>query len=338
MNKMRKVGFNGKIAMVMALAVIVFTVLISVFTVGLDFKRIDWVDWAGKMAINVCLCLVMMFTGETAYMSYVTAKENGKYQFALEKYNEALEGITGRTNYLGQYLHAEHKKAITIEKISYLLDHGVENPNAVLKLGIDDVPHLSNPYAKEIDGKTYKFKAMSKRQQDAVKTVLDGGITVKRVPKSFYLIRDGKEDASSDYAIAAKISTDRRIAVVSGRFFKVISMVFTSALMVALTVNDFIKGDDIQAWFNLLSRVLACIGGFFAGCRNSSKANDIDCRALAIKTTMLNEYRVFIDTNPGHFRLTDEEWEADEEYREYEGKQAIAEEGGKEHGGEETQG
>ena len=81
-----------------------------------------------------------------------------------------------------------------------------------------------------------------------------------------------------------------------------------------ITVNDFMKGDDLQAWFNLISRLAAAIGGFYSGCRNSYRVNEIDVRAIRLKTTLLKEYKNFISDKPNYFKVTDEEYDAAEEY------------------------
>ena len=331
----KKLGLNGKVALAVMGAVVVGTLFFSLINVGLDFSKIDWADWAGKMGINVALSLVTMFAGETAYISYVTTKENGKYQHSLGLYNEARNAVGSRTVYLGQYLQREHEKARKSAMLNHLLDAGIENAKAAMLLDLSDLPKLEMPYSKEIDGVVRNFKSFTKKQIEALRDVLEGKVNVKRMPKAFYLDKDSSSSGRSDYEEAGHIVFERRAAVNAGRGIKVASMIAISIMFASLTANDFMKGDDLQAWMNLISRIMACFGGFWAGCRNSSKANDIDCRALTIKTTLLTEYRVYLEEHPNAFTLTDEEWEAEAEVREYEkSKPAEAGEGEKEDAGE----
>ena len=154
----------------------------------------------------------------------------------------------------------------------------------------------------------------TKKQVKEIEYVLKGNVIVKRVPKSFYLDMDSNSTGRSDYVQAGLIENEKSITKHIGRILKVVGMIGISILMATLTVNDFMKGDDLQAWFNLLSRIMAAIGGFYSGCRNSYRVNEIDIRAIRLKRTLLNEYCTFITDKPDYFKVTDEEYDAEEEY------------------------
>ena len=98
MSKIKKLGFNGKVALVVAIAVVFFTIFISVINVGIDPSSFNFIDWLGKIAINVSIALVTMFAGETFYISFCTVREDGKYQCAKEEYDNVITKINGRTD------------------------------------------------------------------------------------------------------------------------------------------------------------------------------------------------------------------------------------------------
>ena len=315
MKKIKKLGFNGKVALAVANVVVFFTIFISIINVGIDPSHFNFIDWLGKIAINVVLALVTMFAGEAFYISFCTVREDGKYQNAKDKYDKAIDEINGRTQYLGQYLRIKHKNEVKNANLNYLVDHGIENAQNILKLDILDIPNLNKPYKKVLDdGTELVFKSYTKNQIKEIEYVLKGNVIVKRVPKSFYLDIDNDKAGRSDYVQAGYIESEKSFTKHIGRILKVVGMVGISILMATLTVNDFMKGDDLQAWFNLISRVASAIGGFYSGCRNSYRVNEIDVRAIRLKTTLLKEYKNFINEKPDYFKVTDEEYDAAEAY------------------------
>ena len=315
MKKIKKLGFNGKVALAVAGVVVFFTIFISIINVGIDPSHFNFIDWLGKIAINVVLALVTMFAGEAFYISFCTVREDGKYQRAKDKYDEVIDEINGRTQYLGQYLRIKHKNEVKNASFNYLVDHGIENAQSILKLDILDIPNLNKPYKKVLDdGTELVFKSYTKSQIKEIEYVLKGNVIVKRVPKSFYLDIDNDKAGRSDYVQAGYIESEKSFTKHIYRILKVVGMVGVSILMATLTVNDFMKGDDLQAWFNLISRVAAAIGGFYSGCRNSYRVNEIDVRAIRLKTTLLKEYKNFINDKPDYFKVTDEEYDAAEAY------------------------
>ena len=317
--RVHNVGTNGKIALAVAVFVVFITTFVSFVDAGFDPSQINWADWAVKVAMNEAIAFVMMFAGETFYVSYCTTKEDGKYQTYLSDYLDKRALIIEDTQYFGQYLRMVHNRETKDADLNYLIDHGIENAKRILMLDIHDIPHLKNPYSKTLDdGTKLEFKSYTKAQIKIIKYVLEGGVVVKRMPKAFYLDKDNKTAGLSDYQQAGHIADEIRIVKGFGRVSKALSMVLVSALFAGITVKEFANGADAQTWYNLVSRLVAAGGGFWAGCRNSFNVNEIECRAFSLKTTMLSEYRKFLDSKPGFFKVTDEEVEAVEAVAEYE--------------------
>ena len=70
------------------------------------------------------------------------------------------------------------------------------------------------------------------------------------------------------------------------RLIKIGSSLGISLIWGLLTVNDFISGNDTQAWVNLVSRISALFTSFFSGWMASVKDVKIQARIL------INKYRV----------------------------------------------
>ena len=321
----KTVGTNGKIALAVAVAVLAVTTFVSFVDAGFDPTQISWMDWLVKVAINEAIAFVMMFAGETFYISYCTTREDGKYQARLSEYLAKREAVGDDTQYLGQYLRMVHEKESRNANLNYLVDHGIENARKVLLLDIHDIPKLRDPFKKTLDdGTLIELKSYTKAQVKIIRRVLEGGVVVRRMSKAFYLDKDNKSVGWTDYQQAGHIADEIRLVKGFGRVSKALSMVMVSALMAGITIKEFADGGDAQTWFNLVSRLVAAIGGFWAGCRNSFQVNEIECRALSLKTTMLSEYRKFLDAKPGFFKVTDDEFEASEALSEAEEADSVA--------------
>lgn len=315
----KKVGTQGKIAAATVLAVIVFTIFFSAIKAGWDIEKIDITSWAANSAMSVALCLITMFAGETFFISYLSKRPDGMYQEKLQEYRLSREKVINSTQFLGQYINIQHEKEVRNARYYYLQDHGIENASKILLLTIDDIQYLDKPYRKELEnGKHITFKPYTKKQIKIIRYVLEGNVAVKRVPKNFFLDSDSNVIGRSDYEQAGYISTEKEIIRHSGRIKKVVSMIVISLFWAGLTVEEFMKGDDVQARFVLTSRVVACVGGFVSGCFTSARVNRAECRELSLKSTFLSEFANFMKDHPTYFTLTDEEWEAEVAYDEYE--------------------
>lgn len=319
---------GGKISIAVVFVTIAATIVMTIFNVGFTPEKFNFFDWLAKMAVNVMLTLITMFAGETAFMSFLTSKRQGLYQSCLDEYDLARKDVENETQYFGQYLELKYQRAIKTSAILYLRNNGVPLPEQVVLLDLQDVQYLDKPFEKEVDGKKLVFKSHTKRQIKAIRYVLEGNVTVTRTPKAYYLDSLSETKNVSDYEVAARLIAEKEIVKHSGRIIKIVSMLFVSMILAGLTVNEFMKGDDINAWFNLISRVTACIGGFYAGCMNSSKVNKVDCKMLKNKTTILKEFHLFMNNNPDFFKYCDEEYEAMQEF------EAFTLETSKEVGGE----
>lgn len=324
MNKFKKMTMTAKISVGLALAIILFTIFISVINIGLDPSKIDIYEWGEKIVVNIMLALFMMFAGETSYLGYVTTKDEGKYQYLIIKYNEAKDKVVNKTQYLEQYLELQYDKARKSARYEYLINHGVEDAAKVLKLDIQDIRFLDKPYEKEVNGEKLIFKSHTKKQIEAITFVLEGHVIINKVSKNFYLDKDSNTVNKDTYVEAGDIERQKKKVRFSGRAGRVLSMVIVSFILATVTVNDFIKGEDLQAWMNLMSRLFACVGGYWAGVRNSARVIEIDCRALVIKTTMLTEFFNFLSDKPNYFTLSDEEAYAHKELEEYNSKKVEA--------------
>ncbi len=318
--RQERLSATAKIAVAVALGTLLLTVILSAMSVGMDFSKISIQDLAVKIAINVVLSLLLMSTGETFMTSYVSLKSDGMYQQALDDFKAAKKSVENFTNRLGQYLSIQYEKAVKNAEVNYLIDHGVPQAKAIMMLDLQDIPNLSKPFEKTVDGKTYKFKSHTKKQIEAIRKVLSGEVVVERVPKSFYLDANSDAVGRDDYVMASYIVRKKKVARHGGRVFQVMKLVFSSILLAAITVSDMMNANDPQVWADLIGRVLTCIGGFYAGCVNSNRVNRIECVELRLKTKTLTELRLFMEENPNRFPKTDEEAEGEAEVYETMGK------------------
>ena len=325
---MQRFNANAKLAVVLAAFVLSFTTFVSFINAGFDPEKVNWAKWAIDVATNEAITFVMMFLGETFYISYITQKPHGKYQEAADSYDAEYALVKDNTQYFGQYLKIRHDNEIKTADIKYLVSHRIDNPISILKLDLEDVHHLAKPYQKEIDGEIVNFKSYSKKQLKVIRYVLSGNVVVRRVPKIYYLDKYNNKTTYSEYQQAGRIDDEIRLAKGVGRAAKGLSMAMISALAVGLTVNSLKDAGDVETWYVLATRLTSAIGGFYAGCRNSFHVNEIQCRSLSLKKNMLMDYGKFLQDHPNYFLLTDEEAEAKEAVETAIEKEAIAHETG----------
>lgn len=320
-----KLNTNARLSIAVAFLVLGMTTFVSFVNAGFDASKVDWVKWAIDVATNEAISFVMMFLGETFYISYTTQKANGKFQTAVAEYDGALSLVKGQTQYFGQYLKLRHENEVKTVDVKYLVNHRIDNALNILKLDLNEVPKLAKPYKKQIGGETLNFKSYSRKQRKIIRFVLGGGVTVKRVPKIYYLDKYNNKSNLTEYQQAGRIEEEIRVTKGVGRAVKGISMAMISALAVGLTVNSLKNAGDVETWYVLATRLTAAIGGFYAGCRNSFQVNEIQCRSLSLKKNMLSDYAIFLKDHPGYFTLTDEEAEAKEAVENIEREEPVYE-------------
>lgn len=315
--KFKNITQKGLMSIVVVVVSVFLTIIISVANVILDPSKFDFNTWIGNTGISVGLSLIGMFCGEAIFGGMMMNDSEKKYQHALSEYNLARRDIDLITQYLQQYLDNQYYREVRSFKFDYLLANNVEQPDMILKLDIRDIDKLAVPYKTEIDGKVVYFKSYSKKKLEIIHEVLEGEIKLKRIGKNFYLNSDSKDSAKSDYLEAARLIQEKKFAVNMSRAIKIGSMVFVSAFLAMLTVQEVMNAGDTQAWVNLITRLLNIVLGLWSGYINASISVQEDVKALNLKTTKLKEFKRDFEEHKEKYETPDTQLEAKKEYEEF---------------------
>ncbi len=323
----KKLKGKAVIGLVLIVFTVVLTILLTVANVGLDPSKWNFSKWIGDTGITTGLSIVGMVVGEQVYENILKDKENGLFQISLRDYNETrkLPDVDNNTNYFGQYLEKRYKAELYNRQITYLQAVQIKQPEKIMLLDIEDIKQLNHPFSKKFkDGKTVNFCSYTKGQIKDIKYVLKGKVSVRKISKNFYLNANSYRESSSSYGESEYLIKERKRTVTFMRLFKIVSAIAISMFWAMLTVNDFMKADDMQARTNLVVRIFSIFSGFYAGCFTSSKTNSIDVDTLRNKRQVLKEFELDLNTNMASYKTIDEELEAQiavDEYKEQKSKQ-----------------
>ena len=150
----------------------------------------------------------------------------------------------------------------------------------------------------------------------ALENHLKGEIVYKQSGAAYYLQALAESNQADIMEVGQVIKESRKKTRRVNRIIRICSGVVISLIVGALTVKEMMKGNDAQAWMNLVSRItnlitaLAC--GFLSGVDDVIKQAD----AIENKTNVLKLFKQSYDKKL--FEVYDEEEGARREYEEYE--------------------
>lgn len=290
MSKIKSLNFKKIIKAGTVVWGLILIVIMTVSNVIIDPEKLNFYSWASNTLIICGIMIFGLLMGESIGVDKQVENVNGLYQRNLKEYNERNKEIEGIVIYFSQFFLWFKKKELYEKKVEYLINHDVDGEmveNIVKYVRIDDLFELSQHAIclKDKNGNDIFIEKQGEEQIEAIKNVLQGKIKVDCPNTSYFL--NAFENSKSVSVLEVGKQIDKEIAINKhfNRIFKIGISVVVSLIFSMLTVNDFMghgtAQEQLNAWFNLISRLTALATSLLSGWLSGSQ--EVKLRAKKVK-------------------------------------------------------
>jgi len=300
---------------------LVLIILMTITNIGID-KNFVFLTWLSNSLIIFGIIVFGLLMGETSGNDKQMSKPDGLYQQWLKKYNDYNDSISEKLIYFNQFYSWLLPKEIYAKKIDYLIMMGVDSAKAekiVKYCTLSDLEEMKDHVfaVKDNDGKIITLiRKLEPYEVDPVTDVLNGYIKLNAANANYFLTAFADAKLNDRIVEEGKsLNKSRKVSRNANRAFKLTTSLGISLIWGLLTVQEFISGDDTQAWVNLTSRITALCTSFFSGWLSSIVDIKYRARILENKYKILEYFNNCL-TNKIFIPKQEEEL-AKEEYEEY---------------------
>lgn len=278
------------IAVALAFAIVI---ILSIGQFALDFTQIDWKKWLSNTILLTSIQIVFMVLGEGS-RDMIRQNPSGLYNRRLGEYRQERESVNGITNFFAEYHLVHREKVLKLKIISRLQNEGFiqareifENLTEAQILCLADTP-------MEVNG--VEFPAFMDKGERSKKIIdIIHNTKIGYTTPIYYLTEDAGNECMTDQDVPEILERKKKMVQRSGRILKILMGTSLSIVWAAFTVQDFMDTSNLQAWYNLITRVFSGISGLLNGFLIAFGVNGIDCRELNEKTMFLHNYKIEYD-------------------------------------------
>ena len=250
----------------------------------------------------------------------------GLYQKNLYEYNSFRQAIDGIVIYFSLFYDWLVPQRLESKQINFLVMNDV-NPtkakNIVKYCDSDDLWKLKEgAIKKEIDGKEIYIGKLAEHEIEPVEEVLKGRVKLELSGCSYYLQAYAESNQRDMLEQGEGYKKARKYNKNSNRTIRLVTGAVISLAIGILTVNDFMKGDDAQAWMNLVTRIANLFTALFSGWLSGATDAKLEANSIENKTDVLKLFKSAYDK--GLFEIYDEQEQAKREYQKQEEKKKEA--------------
>lgn len=269
---------------------LLIVIVLSIAQFAFDFEHFNFLNWISNSLLLTGILMIFMFIGET-FKNTIMERPNGLYQITLKKYRLEREGVKDIENYFDDYLIDYREKELEKKKINLLINNGIRQAKDIVKLNEEDIRELGKT-PKEINGIKYL-----RLKEENVKIIIDilNNTRLGFTNSAYYINEKASFHTTSDQDIPELIYKKKKAYRVGTRVGRIILGLSFSFLFAAITTNEFMQGDDWQAWYNLFSRIFSAISGLSTGYTIAYGINGFEIQELEVKTNFLHRFRLDYD-------------------------------------------
>lgn len=313
-DKLKKINLKQSVKAFSLVWGLVFIVVISITNIGID-KNFDLIKWLGNSLILFGIMVFGLLIGESISIDRQKEKVDGLFQSNLSKYNEKLKSLDSIIIYFSQFYDWFMPLDLENKKVEYLIANNVNSQKAkdiVKYCDMDDYEELKK---HAIIKNGIPIGKLQNFEWEAVKEVLNGEISIKVSGASYYLDAFSLSSRKSVLEQGDVFEKQRKVYKTINRSIKIVSSVLVSITMGILTVQDFMNGNDAQAWVNLVSRVTALFTSLLSGWLGGTIDVKLQAGILGHKLNVLNLFSNAYDKKL--FATYNERSKAKEEYENF---------------------
>lgn len=293
-------------------------VLASVASWGFN-EEFVLLEWISNSILLTGISIFGILMGESIGTDKQMEMIGGLFQRNLKEYEDNLSVIETIKIYFSQFLLWFEKRELLNKQIRYLQNTGkISKAELVLEyIKIEDLDELAKHPLEKTNhkGVAIYFDQMSEEQIKAIRFVMDGKITMDVPNANFYLDAFENSDCDSVLEQGKTIDRDIRSNKKFNRTFKIITALIVSLIWALMTAKEFMAGNDMGAWINLVARISALLAGMLSGWLTSITDVKLKAAKLKNKTTVLKTFKSSFDKQV--FIPLDENELAKKHYEEY---------------------
>ena len=277
---------------------LVIIILSALANAGFDPEKID----KGRLITNTIMNAIITISAMVAFVPVGVSNtkqrtnkdgSNGRYLQDFYDYNEIRTKIEPRRLVFNQWHQLQYVKETHQKKVTYLLDLGILQAEAILKLDRQQIVELEKPQCYVIDGEKVFFKSLTPLQVKACLRAIDGKINVHKLSDYYFLYPDGK-GSKSFYDQAYYESKRERNAMVGKIIYHVALGFLTTCVFTGLDANWKDLAEDPNAAYNafitMISRVFNAVSSSFWGTMIGQEHVYMLCYYLTGRTQFLQAF------------------------------------------------
>jgi len=332
LEKLKKLNFKAIMRGFSIFWMIVFIVVMTITNVGID-KKFDFLKWIGNsmilFGITVYGLFIMENTAKDVTKNFTTRDKEGHitggvYQKSLTDYNVFRALIDSIIIFFPLFYDWYIPQRIEKKKYDYLIMNEIKPKKAmkiVKYLTLDQFWKLKQESIKIIDEETGQEVVITKLEEheyEAVEDVLRGRVPFHLSGTAYYLSAFADSNQRDIMEQGEYYKDARKFNRKSGYALRIVSGLAISLAIGLLTTGEIMRGNDTQAWMNLITRLAnlftAMLSGWIVGWIDVK----LEAEAISNKTDVLKMFRSAYDKHL--FKVYDEE-EADRKQYEKEQKE-----------------
>lgn len=280
------------------LVILIGTGLIVFMTItNLGFKEdANFLEWFSNVMILVGIAIFGLFMGESTGYDRQKDRAGGLYQTALAKLKTLLEELEPLFMYFTQFYRWYLPIELENKKVEFLIAndiHPLKAEKIVKYCQLSDLYALKNGTIEVEDenGNKIHIRKLEEHEIEPVEYVLKGNLKLDAPSPAYYLTIFGKANSKRLLEKGKKIQNDIALNKKYNRIIKISSAVVVAIIWGFVTVKEFMSGDDMQAWMNLVSRVLMLITSLLSGWFSSVITVKLESQILENKYDVLTVFK-----------------------------------------------
>lgn len=276
------------------LVIVIGAGLIVFMTItNLGFKEeVNFLDWFANVMILIGIAIFGLLMGESTGYDRQIAKSDGLYQTTLKKLNKFLDELQPLFIFFTQFYRWYLPIELEAKKIDFLISNGLtptKAENIVKYCTYSDFFNLKNGVIEVEDenGKKIHIRKLEEYEIEPVEYVLKGNLRIDAPAPAYYMTAFGRADSRRLLEKGKKYEKDIALNKKYNRIIKISSSVVIAIIWGFVTVKEFMSGDDMQAWMNLVCRVLMLLTSLLSGWLSSVLTVKLESQILENKYDVL---------------------------------------------------
>ena len=292
--KKKQVNRKSFLSVMTILLMIILIVVITWYSAGLDPSYWKSKEFLSDMLIQAMIGIFSIVSGYGFGDNYFRTKVDGLFVYTYNEYDVKRKEIDIYLDKFKQWNEKLYRKEYAGKIRDYLLKHGIEQYEVILKLDRKQVLMLVETQKFIIDDKEVYIKSLTDEQIKAVLKVMDGKIKMPMVNEGYFLHAYAKSGKNSNYERAGKQDVLQRNTFIGMMGYKLLMSMAISFILAGLIIEpkESVSSEVITKMISRLFTMFTAITwGFYTGNEMVKK----DTVFLSYKTQVLATFKIEVE-------------------------------------------